>query len=795
MFTKSRELLGQNSRSLQYIKWENFLASKKLADSKNKTKNFLQKHNVAVPETMQIIKNPSDISLEKISNYEPPFVVKPNNGYGGKGILIIDDKDTSGNFITNTGESLSPTVFQNHLHYILDGFFSLSGRRDSVIIEKKISLTKEIELLGTFGLPDIRVISYNMVPVMAMMRIPTQNSDGKANLHAGAAAVGIDIGTGKITYMFENGKHTKSISGLGDLRWIVIPDWEKVLSLAVQVQQVTGIGFLGSDIVLDEEKWPLLLEMNVRPGLEIQNVNRSPLKTRLKKVEGVDIASVEKWVRLGRDLFSGDVEHRIEKLSGKQIVGPREYLKMHYNDKVYTYIADIRTSEIQNMIDRSFLTDTLNIDIGEKTSIRIESEILWVKRPVRFMITDLPEENIILGRNVLRGFLIDPFKYKKWETPLLPNAEEKKWSNTAIIKTHESQLIALDTALMDIDKKIVILKHLTPTNLEEQQQIFVSKKWDYIPKFEYADITLDLDTLEHSLRKIEIPDIPWSTVYERKQKEIHNKILFLRAFKEQNTSDMMLYSSKLYGDIIPEYFETSTQRISQRDTITQEDEFLSIEDIREYIKKFNHIYNMKIKVQESSITARFVMRWDTLVVRNGAYVGKREMRSIVAHEIEWHYLRKLNGRKSSLKLFERGWANYIETDEGIAIYNQNRFLTPQDRKYYSIFERYFFVEYAKKHSYKRLIRKLIEFYDGDYERVFVYMLRLKRGFVDPSKSWVFMKDVVYVNGYMSIQDAIEQWVRMKDLYMGKLHLDDIALLWDTPLFTQHKQESSIPFSA
>jgi hypothetical protein len=52
-----------------------------------------------------------------------------------------------------------------------------------VIIEKKIVLTKEIELLGKYGLPDIRIVAYNMVPVMAMIRIPTAESDGKANIH------------------------------------------------------------------------------------------------------------------------------------------------------------------------------------------------------------------------------------------------------------------------------------------------------------------------------------------------------------------------------------------------------------------------------------------------------------------------------------------------------------------------------------------------------------------------------------------------------------------------------------
>ena len=123
------------------------------------------------------------MSREIIKNYEPPFVIKPNNGYGGKGILIIDSKDARGNFVTNSGDVYTVAELEEHFIYILDGFFSLSGGRDKIIIEKKIILTKDIELLGKYGLPDIRVIVYNMVPVMAMMRIPTKESDGKANIH------------------------------------------------------------------------------------------------------------------------------------------------------------------------------------------------------------------------------------------------------------------------------------------------------------------------------------------------------------------------------------------------------------------------------------------------------------------------------------------------------------------------------------------------------------------------------------------------------------------------------------
>jgi hypothetical protein len=188
------------------------------------------------------------------------------------------------------------------------------------------------------------------------------------------------------------------------------------------------------------------------------------------------------------------------------------------------------------------------------------------------------------------------------------------------------------------------------------------------------------------------------------------------------------------------------------------------------------------------------MKGDTLIFRRGSTVWKREMRSIIAHEIEGHYLRKINGRKSPFSIMSRWASRYIETDEGIAIYNQNRFITPQDKKYYSIYERYYFAGFALKHSYRRLIKHLAEFYNNDYERVFAYMLRLKRWFADPSKEWVFMKDVVYVNGFLSVESYLDAWGSLEDLYIWKLHLDDIKAIKEHNFFTKHKKDIVIPFS-
>lgn len=792
-FFKDYWLLGQNSRNLDYIKSNNFTLARKLADSKLQTKEFLKSHHIAAPSTLAIFKKHEHVTTEIVTALEPPFVVKPNNWYGGKGILVIESKNTVGNFVTNSGKIYTIRELKEHFHYIIDGFFAISWVRDTVVIEKKITLTKEIELLGKFGLPDLRVICYNMVPVMAMMRIPTQESWGKANLHGGACGVGIDIGTWKLTYITKGSKIVKSIPWIWDIRGIVLPEWDNILSLAVKVQQVTKIGYLGCDIVLDEDDGPLLLEMNIRAWLEVQVANLAPLKSRLKRVEGIEVNSVEKGVRLGRDLFSGDIEEKIRNISWKNILGTKEYIKVHVDEKSYTYLASIRVSQSSSYIDRKFVENVLKISPEEATKLKFRCEILGVKRTISFLVKDLENINIVLWLSSLKGFLVDPFKYKKGENPILTDEVGKKEKNIAITKTYEKQLSHIDATLSKIEKKLILLKMVTPTNIEEEKLKFIESEGKYVPKFEYAPVQTDIDKLLHDLETIEIPDIPLSVLYIRKKQEVENKIKFIRAFKEQNYSDMTLYSTRIYGDIDTENFDYAKSIIEERDNIIPEKDLLFFDDIKDYLKKFNHIYGIRTRLIEKDATARFTMKGDSLIIRKGASVGKRELRSIVAHEIEWHYLRRVNGKLSKYSIFSRGTAGYVSTEEGIAIYNQTRFISKQDKKYYSIFERYFFVQYARKHSYRRLISKLAEFYNEDYERVFHYMLRLKRGFQDPSKTGIFMKDVVYTNGYLAVRAYLDNGGDLKDLYMWKIGLDDLQDIHDSGMLDIPAWEIKTPF--
>ena len=69
---------------------------------------------------------------------------------------------------------------------------------------------------------------------------------------------------------------------------------------------MTGLGYLGADIVLDRNRGPLLLELNARPGLTIQVTNQAGLKPRLEHIEAMESHhnSVEERIEYAIDNFA-----------------------------------------------------------------------------------------------------------------------------------------------------------------------------------------------------------------------------------------------------------------------------------------------------------------------------------------------------------------------------------------------------------------------------------------------------------------------------------------------------------
>ncbi len=282
-------VLGMNARNVAYISRYNARSRYPLVDDKLKTKLVVRKASVTVPDLLLVIRTQHEIEQidSVLANYDK-FVIKPAQGSGGKGILVIVGREGE-YFVKASGAKLTAVDVKRDLSNITSGLYSLGGKPDVAFVESLVVAEKTFEHISYEGVPDIRIIVFKGYPVMGMLRLPTRESDGKANLHQGAVGVGLDIASGRSIAAVQHNRpifrHPDTGYPLSD---IVVPHWRSLMTLASRCYDVTRLGYLGADFVLDAKHGPMLLELNARPGLSIQIANNTGLRPRLKAVEALD---------------------------------------------------------------------------------------------------------------------------------------------------------------------------------------------------------------------------------------------------------------------------------------------------------------------------------------------------------------------------------------------------------------------------------------------------------------------------------------------------------------------------
>lgn len=278
-------LLGMNRRNSRYTLVQNPRHFYPLVDDKLKTKEVLEHHQIPTPELYFTISGNYELKAIREIKFLREFVVKPARGAEGRGILVITDK-VGKDWRKASGEVISSEDLEYHISNILAGLYSLGGVDDRAFIEYRIRGHAVFQKIAYQGVPDIRVILYRGIPTMAMLRLPTKESDGRANLHQGAVGAGIDMRAG----VSLGGVHDDRLIEIhpdtgASIQGFKIPFWEDILDISAHIYDVFKLGYIGVDFVIDHILGPLILELNARPGLNIQLANREGLLPRLQKID------------------------------------------------------------------------------------------------------------------------------------------------------------------------------------------------------------------------------------------------------------------------------------------------------------------------------------------------------------------------------------------------------------------------------------------------------------------------------------------------------------------------------
>lgn len=370
---KISSILGLNARNQLLSYQYNTKYSKRIADSKIKTARILKKSQVPTPETLAKFRKPGDILIFNWESLPSSFALKPSRGLGGEGIVVVKRRaKVGGGWISVQKEKISVDDLKLHILDILEGAYSLGNEPDVAFIQEYVGRHKAFRKYAYRGTPDIRIIVFNKVPVMAMLRLPTKESAGRANLHQGAIGVGVDIATGITTKAIWHGEYIREKPGTNrKLHGIKVPNWTAILETAVSAQIASKLGYVGVDIVLHPERGPMVIELNAQPGLTIQLANAAGLKKRLERVEDLEVRDAQHGVKIAKALFAERFADRVAAEEGIKTVNVWENIRI-VNGKG-------QKVEVKAKIDTGAWRTSIDRQLAQKLGILTESNILWTK--------------------------------------------------------------------------------------------------------------------------------------------------------------------------------------------------------------------------------------------------------------------------------------------------------------------------------------------------------------------------------------------------------------------------------
>jgi len=756
-FDRAKSILGINARNLLFVGRYNDRASKRFADDKIFTKNYLSSRNVGVAKIYAIIKDHKNLHNFNPKSLPNSFVIKPNKGYGGEGILVIKDKYKD-KFVDIEDKEYDWKSIYRHLVSILDGKYAISGRGDKAIIEERLETHEYFKNYVDQGLPDIRVIVFNYVPVIAMLRLPTIESKGKANLHLGAVGVGIDIATGKATYAVQDNKFIKKLPNGEKVSSIKLPNWDEILLIASRAQHASQIKFLAVDIVLSTEGIKIL-ELNARAGLSVQIANQLPLKKRLEKVLDLTVPNPDKGVEVSKTLFSSNipVEQKEEK-EEKPIIGLFELVDI-LNTKYKNVLAKVDPHADKVLVDKT-LVDLDNKD--SKFDIRLKNKRITL--PFEFQNLG-GEYKMILAGKYLHDFLIDVnLKYKQIDSSKGGLVEEK------IIKN-------IDKKIFELSRKINVLSLVKPINLDQEKNNFLNSP-TFSPRFFYKTPKVDVELLRKELKSLPRNfNHPLGKLFSKKIKELENILDLAGAI---NSSDLQTISEKIYGKVDKMLYDKAVNYIKDNPVEEDNSKMLSYKQVVKRIEEFldkNKLGKWKIKTSEGKVSDIAVNKGNTIFLREDIKFTENRLRAVMIHEIATHIFRLENSKFSNYKLFESGTAGYLATEEGLAIYNQKKLGINLGEKDIQPALHVIGIYLADEMSFLDLFHYLKDNYKVNDETAWKTCLKCKRGLIDTSKKIAFTRDLVYFDGYNKIKQYLEHEADgLKKIYIGKVGVGDLPLL-------------------
>ncbi len=333
----------------------------------------------------------------------------------------------------------------------------------------------------------------------------------------------------------------------------------------------------------------------------------------------------------------------------------------------------------------------------------------------------------------------------------------------------DSDLDKLDRHLYFLNKKIKF-SLVNPLNLEEEKKkVFADSS--YNPKLVYKTSPYNLFDLRKELMELHFDDSLFGKLLHHKRNELLKTVMMLEHI---GTPRFTACALNLYGRPSKDLVQKARTLL----TLPAEEEeghYQGMSSVKKFLDAMLHQgLQWKVKEREMVAGASFDVGEKILFIHPKRRFSENDLKRLVVHEIGTHITRAENAKKRRHKLFLIGFPNYLMTEEGLAVYMEEKagLLSNAILKRYA--GRVVAVDLSLQRSFSSVYTTLCEYFPK--EDAFTITMRTKRGMSDTSTPGALTKDYFYLQGYYQVKEYIKKGGSLDALYVGKVGIEHVPFL-------------------
>jgi uncharacterized protein (TIGR02421 family) len=275
---------------------------------------------------------------------------------------------------------------------------------------------------------------------------------------------------------------------------------------------------------------------------------------------------------------------------------------------------------------------------------------------------------------------------------------------------------------------------------------------------------------------MEFPEKAVGILLRKKADEIRRKIELLEA---RGKPDFTAASVRLYGAPEQDLVRLAIKEVSGMpfEFPGPKKEYSAKDAARAFEKKLKEfgLEGWQVIIKEEMVSDAVAGKDNSILIRADAVFSEERLKGLIAHEIETHVFTAMNGSLQPWKIFRRGLADYLLTEEGLAIYNQEKTETSETPKKYWAASSVIGLDISIQGGFSDVYAEVLK-YGFDEKRALRVALKVKRGLTDTSRPGAFTKDVIYFKGREMIREFARGGGDLKELYIGKTSLPDLEII-------------------